>query len=64
MRLAVRTPYAADALLDFLAHHVVPGVEAVGPGWYARTLDLPHGPGTVRLDLAAAQSTPRARPRS
>jgi AraC family transcriptional regulator of adaptative response / DNA-3-methyladenine glycosylase II len=57
MRLAVRTPYAADALLDFLAHHVVPGVEAVGPGWYARTLDLPHGPGTVRLDLAAAQST-------
>ena len=20
-------------------------------GWYARTLDLPHGPGTVRLDL-------------
>jgi AraC family transcriptional regulator of adaptative response / DNA-3-methyladenine glycosylase II len=57
MRLAVRTPYAADALHAFLAHHVVPGVEAVGPGWYARTLDLPHGPGTVRLDLAAAQST-------
>ena len=57
MRLAVRTPYAAEALLDFLAHHVVPGVEAVGPGWYARTLDLPHGPGTVRLDLAEAQST-------
>ena len=23
-------------------------------GWYARTLDLPHGPGTVRLDIADA----------
>ncbi len=51
MRLAVRTPFAGRALLDFLAHHVVPGVEAAGAGWYARTLDLPHGPGTVRLEL-------------
>ena len=32
----------------------VPGVEVAGPGWYARTLDLPHGPGTVRLELADA----------
>ncbi|MCW2845088.1 MAG: DNA-3-methyladenine glycosylase 2 family protein [Nocardioides sp.] len=54
MRLAVRTPYAGRALLDFLAHHLVPGVETAGPGWYARTLDLPHGPGTVRLDIADA----------
>ena len=28
-----------------------PGVEVAGDGWYARTLDLPHGPGTVRLEL-------------
>ena len=54
MRLAVRTPFAGAALLDFLAYHLVPGVEVAGPGWYARTLDLPHGPGTVRLDLAGA----------
>ncbi|WP_345459444.1 AlkA N-terminal domain-containing protein [Nocardioides marinquilinus] len=51
MRLAVRTPFAGRALLDFLAYHVVPGVELAGDGWYARTLDLHHGPGTVRLEI-------------
>lgn len=51
MRLAVRTPFAGRALLAFLAFHLVPGVETAGTGWYARTLDLPHGPGTVRLDV-------------
>jgi AraC family transcriptional regulator of adaptative response / DNA-3-methyladenine glycosylase II len=56
MRLAVRGPFAGRALLDFLAFHVVPGVEAVGDGWYARTLDLPHGPGTVRLELSDSSS--------
>jgi AraC family transcriptional regulator, regulatory protein of adaptative response / DNA-3-methyladenine glycosylase II len=54
MRLAVRTPFAGRALLGFLAFHVVPGVEVVGDGWYARTLDLPHGPGTVRLEICDA----------
>jgi AraC family transcriptional regulator of adaptative response / DNA-3-methyladenine glycosylase II len=51
MRLAVRTPYAGGALHAFLATRAVPGVEAAGPGWYARTLALPHGSGTMRLDL-------------
>ncbi len=51
MRIPVRTPFAGRALLGFLAYHVVAGVETAGPGWYARTLDLPHGPGTVRIDL-------------
>lgn len=51
MRLAVRTPFAGRRLLAFLAFHVVPGVELAGPGWYARTLDLPRGPGVVRLEL-------------
>ena len=54
MRLAVRTPFSATALLGFLAYHLVPGVETAGPGWYARTLDLPHGPGTLRLHLDAS----------
>ena len=51
MRLAVRTPFAGRALLDFLALRAVPGVEEAGPDWYARTLDLPHGPGIVRIEL-------------
>ncbi len=50
MRLAVRTPYAGRALLGFLAARAVPGIEAAGEGWYARTLALPHGSGTVRLE--------------
>ncbi len=59
MRLAVRTPFAGAALLSFLADHLVPGVEAVGRDWYARTLDLPHGPGTMRLRLADVPATGR-----
>lgn len=51
MRLAVRTPYDGRALLRFLAVRAVPGVERAGDGWYARTLDLPHGAGVVRLEL-------------
>ena len=54
LRLAVRTPFAGQALLDFLAYHLVPGVEVAGDGWYARTLDLPHGPGTVHLAIEDA----------
>ena len=51
MRLAVRTPYAGAPLLDFLATRAIPGVEASGDGWYSRTLALPHGTGTVRLEI-------------
>jgi AraC family transcriptional regulator of adaptative response / DNA-3-methyladenine glycosylase II len=51
MRLAVRTPFAGAALLDFLALREIPGVEVTGPGFYSRTLALPHGTGTVRVDL-------------
>ena len=51
MRIAVRTPFAGRALLGFLAPRAVPGVEATGENWYARTLSLPHGSGTVRVTL-------------
>ena len=49
LRLEVRKPFAADELLSFLAVRAVPGVERSGPGWYERSLRLPHGQGTVRL---------------
>ena len=51
MRLAVRTPFAGRALLAFLAARAVPGVEVADDVSYARTLALPHGSGTVRLEL-------------
>lgn len=56
LRVAVRTPYAGTALLRFLADRAVPGVEVAdvasdGSGAYARTLALPHGPGTACVEL-------------
>ena len=51
VRLAVRQPFHAEALLDFLAAHVLPGVEAVEGTTYARVLRLPHGLGVVALRL-------------
>jgi AraC family transcriptional regulator of adaptative response / DNA-3-methyladenine glycosylase II len=50
-RLGVREPFAGQELLDFLALRAVRGVEAVGEGWYERTLALPHGPGVIRVQL-------------
>jgi AraC family transcriptional regulator of adaptative response / DNA-3-methyladenine glycosylase II len=50
-RIGVREPFAGAELLDFLALRAVPGVEAVGPGWYERSLALPNGPGVVRVEL-------------
>jgi AraC family transcriptional regulator of adaptative response / DNA-3-methyladenine glycosylase II len=54
LRLAVRTPFAGRALLSFLTTRAVSGIESAGPDWYARSLALPHGPGTVRLTLVDA----------
>ncbi|RZI79797.1 MAG: DNA-3-methyladenine glycosylase 2, partial [Microbacterium sp.] len=50
-RIGVREPFAGADLLAFLALRAVPGVEAVGPGWYERSLSLPHGPGVIRVEL-------------
>ena len=56
VRLPVRAPFDARALEVFLARHLVPGVEAAGPGWFARSLRLPHGPATMRLDLGGPEA--------
>ena len=57
LRLAVRQPFAADELLAFLAARAVPGVEEAGPGWYSRTLRLPHGHGSAHLAFAETERT-------
>jgi AraC family transcriptional regulator of adaptative response / DNA-3-methyladenine glycosylase II len=51
VRLAVRRPFHGAALLDFLAAHVLPGVETVDGRTYARVLRLPHGLGVMALAL-------------
>lgn len=51
VRLATRPPFAATALLTFLGERAIPGVEAVTSDSFARTLDLPHGHGTVHARL-------------
>lgn len=50
-RIGVREPFAGAELLAFLALRAVPGVEAVGSGWYERSVLLPHGPGVIRVEL-------------
>ena len=60
-RIAVREPFAADALHHFLAVHAVRGIEAAGPGWYERAVRLPHGPGVVRVELGRPDARLRRR---
>jgi len=49
--LAVRQPFHADGLVEFLGARAVDGVERVDGRTYARVVDLPHGPGVVELTL-------------
>jgi AraC family transcriptional regulator of adaptative response / DNA-3-methyladenine glycosylase II len=49
VRLPARQPFSGRQLLDFLGERAVPGVERYNGATYARTLDLPHGHGTVEL---------------
>ncbi len=53
--LAVREPFDADGLFDFLGDRTIAGVEAMDANSYSRTLRLPHGPGTVELTPAVDQ---------
>jgi len=51
LRLAVRTPFAGRPLLEFLAARAVSGLEVATDTTYSRSLRLPHGTGTVELEL-------------
>ncbi len=52
LRLAARAPYDAPEVLLFLGAHAVPGLEEWDGSTFSRVLDLPHGPGVVRLSPA------------
>ncbi len=49
LRLPCRTPFAGDALVEFLAARAVPGIEEVVGTTYRRTLRLAHGAGVAEL---------------
>jgi len=49
LRLAARTPLAAERLFGFLALRAIPGVESYDGASYRRSLRLPHGDGIVAL---------------
>ena len=64
LRLAVRTPFAGRALLDFLATTRRAGDRGRrAADWYTRTLRLPHGTGHRRASSSPTRPRP-ARPRS
>lgn len=54
LRLSYRQPGDVDSTLEFLGRRAIPGVESYvsgqgRPAVFTRSLDLPHGPATVRL---------------
>jgi AraC family transcriptional regulator, regulatory protein of adaptative response / DNA-3-methyladenine glycosylase II len=60
VRLPLRTPYDAEAVLGWLGHRAVAGIEELDGGCYRRTLTLPGGTGTVTLDPRSSGGAPRA----
>ncbi len=52
LRVAVRRPFAWDALRAFFAARAIPGVETVDDDGYARTLDTHAGPSVLRVRFA------------
>jgi AraC family transcriptional regulator of adaptative response / DNA-3-methyladenine glycosylase II len=61
VRLPLRMPYDADAVLGWLAHRAVAGIEECDGGCYRRTLTLPGGTGTVTLEPSTSSGAPRVR---
>ena len=61
-RIAVREPFAADALHHFLAVHAVAASRPSGPAGTSARSGCPHGPGVVRVELGrpARPATSRA----
>lgn len=58
LRLPARAPFDAAGVFAWLAARAVDGVEAAGPGHYARTLRLPAGPAVVAFAPGADDRSP------
>ena len=61
LRLAARAPFCAPEVLLFLGGHAVVGLEEWDGETFSRVLDLPHGPGVVRLSPGADGASITAR---
>ncbi|HEY2774671.1 MAG TPA: AlkA N-terminal domain-containing protein [Candidatus Binatia bacterium] len=63
VRLPYRPPLAWEAMLEFLAHRAIPGVESVENGAYRRTISIDGVAGTIEVrrggDPRAAGATRR-----
>jgi len=49
LRLGYRAPYDWDAILGFLSHRAIEGVELVEGGRYARTIEIDGGFGSIEV---------------
>ena len=49
IRLAVRAPFASQAVMSFIGERAIPGVESWDGQTYRRSLDLPAGPAVIDL---------------
>ena len=55
LRLSYAPPYDWRAMIDFLAARAIPGVEAVEPDRYMRTIELDGARGTIEVTQAKQQ---------
>jgi len=58
VKLPYRPPLAWTAMLDFLAHRAIPGVESVEGGRYRRTVEVDGAGGVIEVS-APADAAPR-----
>ncbi|WP_173922083.1 AlkA N-terminal domain-containing protein [Agromyces sp. Marseille-P2726] len=58
LRLPARAPFDAAGVFAWLAARALDGVEDAGPAHYARTLRLPSGPASVRLQTGGDANAP------
>ena len=55
LRLPARAPFDGAGLLSFFAAHAVPGLEVANNETYQRSVRLPHGLATIRIELDGSQ---------